>query len=156
MGLKGSPSPQVHFQGYCIGDSRRLHLEMQGSRFEVPHSNSDVFWFIQITKSMFLFQTKSDKEIQELDNYLISISIRMLQSLSDSSAMLSPGDHTADAPPAGVSACSSMMAVGATYQICKSKDDKDNMLLCDWCDKGYSIYCVVPPSRMFLVLSQVS
>ena len=64
---------------------------------------------------MFLFQTKSDKEIQELDNYLISISIRMLRSLSDSSAMLSPGDHTADAPPAGVSACSSMMLVGATY-----------------------------------------
>ena len=101
---------------------------------------------------MFLFQTKSDKEIQELDNYLISISIRMLRSLSDSSAMLSPGDHimlspgdhTADAPPAGVSACSSIMAVGATYQICKSKDDKDNMLLCDWCDKGYSTYCVVP------------
>ena len=29
-------------------------------------------------------------------------------------------------------------------QICKSKDDEDNMLLCDGCDKGYRAYCVVP------------
>ena len=31
------------------------------------------------------------------------------------------------------------------FQVCKSKDDEDSMLLCDGCDKGYHTYCVVPP-----------
>ena len=125
--LSISPSPLPGIPGDCTCRCKdrdlRCHIVC----------NSDVFWFIQISKSMFLFQTKSDKEIQELDNYLISISIRMLRSLSDSSAMLFPGDHTADAPPAGVSACSSLPArrqVQHIPRICKSKDDEDNMLSC--------------------------
>lgn len=29
-------------------------------------------------------------------------------------------------------------------QECKSKDDDDNMLICDWCQKGVHLYCHKP------------
>merc|ERR1712112_342378 len=38
-----------------------------------------------------------------------------------------------------------MAIVSTACEICGSKDDEDNMLLCDGCDAGYHTYCVVPP-----------
>ena len=32
-------------------------------------------------------------------------------------------------------------------QLCASREDNDNMVLCDICDGGYHIYCLNPPLK---------
>ena len=38
-----------------------------------------------------------------------------------------------------------MAIVSTACRVCNSKDDEDEMLLCDGCDAGYHTYCSQPP-----------
>ena len=40
-----------------------------------------------------------------------------------------------------------MAIVSTACRVCNSKDDEDEMLLCDGCDAGYHTYCSEPPIK---------
>lgn len=49
--------------------------------------------------------------------------------------------------PAGSAAKSEVLDLteDTACEVCRSADDADNMLLCDKCNRGYHLTCLVPP-----------